>query len=77
MQWVEIKTTNNYITIGSNGSYEHSTYAMEIPGLGCIVATVFRNSPGPNATESTVFVPGVIIRDGYLVAPQAPNTGPR
>lgn len=51
------------------------THALEIPQIGCLItitsvshATSEVDSDLTIATESTVFVPGVRVRDGKLIA---------
>lgn len=67
MRWVEIiagvdTACDNYFT------KNRATYALEIPAFGCLVTVTSRHEDVNQYTESTVFVPGVCIKNGALVA---------
>lgn len=58
MQWVKVAETSLDRTMTK------IAHALEIPSLGCIVATITKSEE--QITESSVFVPGVRIQDGEL-----------
>ena len=59
MQWVKIAETS------VDRTTTKISYALEIESLGCIVSTMIKSEG--TITESSVFVPGVRIKDNDLV----------
>lgn len=60
MKWIKVAETS------IDRTTTKEAHAMEIISLGCIVSVVTKSEG--NITETSVFVPGVRIKDDTLVA---------
>ena len=66
MRWIEIRAEVD-TACGEYVTKRRATYALEIPAFGCLVTVTSRHEEA-QYTESAVFVPGVRVQDGALVA---------